>query len=187
MKRSVSAAILLFLITVFIFAGTASSEAKKANDDTITFRGDMTLTVNGKDIQVKKSRSIPIPTRFEAWTQDDHPIVMASLFKDEGFISRKPDITVRTSKAFSVSGKRILNVSEITTYKDEYTDPAPGLVALKGKTIPARTGDYYIEIEPSDAEMKKIYDEAGYKDENGEIVLDAACLLYIKIHVEAVK
>ena len=172
MKRSGLLVLLCAFIAVIILTGTASfAQKKKAPQDTITFEGNLTLNVNGKDIKVSKSKSIPMPETLMAGTQDDHPIVMYQIFNEEGYITRRADVIVRTSKPFRVSGKRVLDVSEIATYEDEYTDPAPGLVALRGKTIPAKTGDYYI----------------GIKVPKEEEEIDGVVLLYVKIRVEAEK
>lgn len=178
MKRSRLFAALCSLVAVLILAGVASSAPKKRRpaprpQDTITFEGNLTLSVNGRNIQVKGKESIPMPETFTVETQDDHPTLMVDLFKEEGALRRKADVLVRTSRSFTVSGARVISVSEITTYRDRYTDPQPGLVALKGRTIPAKTGDYYIGIELSRQDRERM--------ERAE----AAVLRYLKIHVEA--
>ncbi|MBQ3695109.1 MAG: hypothetical protein IJR43_05800 [Synergistaceae bacterium] len=172
MRRSGLFKALCAVIAIMIFAGMASSAPKKKKipvkaqpvRDTITFEGSLILNVGGKRSRVRKSETVSMPSEIRIETQDDHPSVMAGLLEDNGHVRRSASISVRTSKSFKVSGKRIEGVYEIRRFRGEKR-----LELLRGRTIPAKTGDYYVRL------------SAKREDK----IEDAAVIRYVKIHVDA--
>ena len=172
MKRSNLFKALCALIAIMIFATMASSAPKKKKTppkpqpakDTITFEGNLILNVGGKRTRVKKSETVSMPSEIRITLQDDHPSVIAQVLEDDGHVRRSASITVRTSKSFKISGRRVEGVYEIRRFRGEKR-----LESLKGKTIPAKTGDYYVRL-------------SAKKGDNNR---DAAVLRYVKIHVDA--
>lgn len=172
MKRSNLVKALCALIVVILFASMASSAPRKKKNpprpqpvrDTITFEGNLILNVNGTRTVIKKSGSISMPSEIRIETQDDHPSVLAQILHDEGHVRRSASVFVRTSRSFTVSGNRVQGVYEIRRFRGETR-----LEALRGRTIPAKTGDYYVKL------SNKKGDNSG----------DAAVLRYVKIHVDA--
>ena len=136
-----------------------------ASDSEITFNGNITL--NGR--KINGSAKVSLPETNEFTTQDDSSMVMAMLFKREGYDKAKPDFTIKTSEPFTVSGSLINGV-----YRLQRTSKNGSLNSIGGDQapckIPARPGDYYIGIN-------------ALLDNEDEEEIDAAILHYIKISV----
>ena len=175
----------LFLL-IFILCISSLAFAETKNDSEITFSGNLTIIQNGKKIKVQDNQSILIPKLKEFGTQDDHPLVMAQIFNEEGFIKTEPALTIKTSKPFTMSGKRINGVFYMGKMKNG-DELQPALIKIGGEKspfkIPAKPRDYYVEVEMTEEEYKKLLDEEGIKDEDGEVWLDYAVLLYFKMRV----
>lgn len=155
----------LMLVLIIAFSGVSFAAKKGGSNSSneLTFSGNLTIIINGKETAVNGSANIPMPETFRVETQDDDPGVMAELFKKDGRTTEKAAIIAKTSEPFIISGKRVLDIYTIRDNK---------LVKLANKQIPAKTGDYYIYIKNTKKEDKE-------EDE-----LDAVILQYIKISVE---
>ena len=152
-------------VIMMIFCGTSFA------DDTITFSGKLSISYEGKKIEVNGSQNINIPSEMiTVETQDDDPAVMGEVFFREGFNKRKPDMAVKASKPFTVSGERVNGIFALRRKGGNAK-----LVSVGGRKSPYKfpkiAGEYYIGIDyvfPEDAE-----------DE-----IDAAILQYLKISVQ---
>ena len=173
MKRSNLFKVLCAVIAIMIFASMASSASRRRRTpprpqpvrDTITFEGDLILLVGDETIRVRKSETISMPSEIRIETQDDHPSVIAQILVDEGYTRQNASVSVRVSRktnSFKVSGRRVEGVYEIRRVRGERR-----LEALRGRTIPAKTGDYYIKL-------------SNKREDRSE---DATVLRYVKIRV----
>ena len=178
MKKIFSAVFILLL-----FVGSAFSAQKSSE---MTFSGNLTIIQNGKKIKVRDSQSISIPKLEEFGTQDNHPIVMADLFKENGFTKAEPALTVKTSKPFTISGERINGVFYVGKMKNG-DESVPALIKIGGEKapfkIPAKPCDYYVEVEISEERLNQLLEEDGIKEDDGEVWLDYGVLLYFKMRV----
>lgn len=177
MKRSNLFKALCALIAVLILAGMASSASRNSNTparDIITLEGTFNITADLpgmklKDTDINRKADIPMPaTLLKVETQDDDPEVLAQIFRENGYIRLEADVLLKTSKPVKVSGTRVLDVYEIRRVKGKNR-----LELVRGKTLPAKTGDYYVRIKLTPHEEREIE--------------DAAILKYVKIRVEKVK
>ena len=175
---------LFFLIFILCFAASAFADTK--NDSEITFIGNLTIIQNGKKIKVRDNHSISIPKLEEFGTQDDQPVVMADMFKESGFTKAEPALTIKTSKPFTISGKRIDRVFYMGKMENG-DESVPMLIKIGGEKepfkIPARPRDYYVEIAMTEQELQQLLKDEGIEDENGELWLDYALLRYFKMRV----
>ena len=181
----------LFLL-IFILCLSCSAFADTKNDSEITFSGNLTIIQDGKKIKVRDNHSILIPKTEEFGTQDDHPLVMAKIFNEEGFTKAEPSLTIKTSKPFTISGKRINGIFYMGKMKNG-DELEPALIKIGGEKtpasgapvfkIPAGTRDYYVEVEMTEEQYKKLLEEDGIKVDDGEVWLDYALLLYFKMRV----
>ena len=176
----------IFLAVIFILCLACSALADTKEDSEMTFSGNLTIIQNGKKIKVNGSQNILIPKLEEFGTQDDHPIVMAGLFKENGFTKAEPDLTIKTSKPFTISGKRINGIFYMGKMKNG-DESEPALIKIGGEKspfkIPAGPRDYYVEVEMTEEQYKKLLEEDGIKEDDGEVWLDYALLLYFKMRV----
>ena len=176
MKRSGLFSVLCAFTAILIFAGTALSASRRQTEaakDTITLEGKFTITADLpgmklKDTDINRKADIPMPTILKVETQDDHPEVLAQLFRENGYIRRRADVFLKMSEPVKVSGAKVIDVYEIRFVKGKNR-----LELIRGKTIPAKTGEYYIGIKLTPREEREIE--------------DAAILKYVKIRVEKVK
>lgn len=177
---------LFFVIFILIMCFTASSFSETQQDSEMTFSGNLTIIQNGKKIKVSGSQNILIPKLEEFETQDDHPIVMADLFKENGFTKAEPALTIKTSKPFTISGKRIKGIFYLGKMENG-DESVPALIKIGGEKepfkIPARPRDYYVEIAMTEQELQQLLKDEGIEDENGELWLDYALLRYFKMRV----
>ncbi len=141
-----------FLLILALF--TMSAEVCFAADE-LTFTGNIIL--NGE--KVNGSVRVPVPEPVGFWNQDNAPMVMAELFKENGYDKAKPVFTIRTSEPFTVSGSRLNGV-----YRLQRTIKAGSLNPIGGSKapfkVPSRPGEYYIGIYPTPEEIGE-EDDAG--------------------------
>ena len=160
MKRFFVVCAFVLLIATSAFAGS-----------TAELKGKLTVTIDGQDTAISGVGEVELPEPYSLETQDDDPMLLAGILKDE--LSEEASITVKTSKSFTIGGDEVTGVFVIKEAKNEFGNVGDLLLPVDEKagengpwTVPAESGDYYIGVIP---------------DHESE---DAAVLCFIKMAVK---
>ena len=139
---------------------------------TAELKGQLTVTIDGKNTAVSGMGKVELPEPYSLETQDDDPMLLAGILKEN---LSEASVTVKTSKSFTIGGNELTGVFVIKEAENEFGNVGDSLLPVdeeageKGPwTVPAKSGDYYIGVEPD----HKVEDE------------DAAVLCFIKMTVK---
>ena len=142
MKRFSVVCALLLLMATSAFAGSVAE-----------LKGQLTVTINGKDTAVSGAGKVELPEPYSFETQDDDPTVLAGVLKEN--LSDEAPVTVKASKSFTIGGKELTGVFVIKEATNEFGNVGDSLLPVDEKagekgpwTVPAKNGDYYIGVIP---------------------------------------
>ncbi len=172
MRRFFAICVVLLLMAAPAFALSKIDKLSVKAGRIAEMKGQLTVTIAGEKTAIRGAGKVKLPEPYSFETQDDHPMLLAQELM-ENLGKKKAPITVKTSKSFTIGGKCLTGVFVIQKAKDEFGDEGDFLIPVDKKagrkgpwTVPAKSGDYYIGVEPD------------YESE------DAAVLSYVKMTVK---
>ena len=125
------------ILTAIAFSFLIFSAAH-ASQQTLTFKGSLTLITGETETEINGTKTILMPKPFMIELQDNHPGAIAEIFMNEGRHTERPAIAVRTSKPFTVKGKAL---REIFTLRGTGDNIKLLSIGKNNFTIPALTSD----------------------------------------------